>query len=65
VNFIDEKQSIAHKKVLTFDKFRICAGTQSNLVKISEEKFGGNEKLEYLCSRYPENNLFTLETSTY
>jgi len=47
--------------VLSFDKICFCVPTQKENVKKKQEKFAGLEKMPYLCRRYPENNLFTLE----
>jgi hypothetical protein len=47
--------------MLKFYNFRFCVGAQQIFQKISEEIFGRTENLPYLCQRYPENNLFTLE----
>jgi len=47
--------------VLTFDKFCVCVGAQTIIAKKQKKKFGHFQKRLYLCNRYPENNLFTLE----
>ena len=36
-------------------------GHGNNLIKKMQKKFVGSKKILYLCTRYPENNLFTLK----
>ena len=38
-----------------------CVGTHRQFIKKNAKKFVSFQKKPYLCHRYPENNLFTLE----
>jgi hypothetical protein len=41
--------------------FAFVRGHKAVFQKKVKKMFGGSEKTPYLCTRYPENNLFTLE----
>jgi hypothetical protein len=47
--------------MLNFENISVCVGAQYFFLKKVEEIFGEVKKRHYLCNRYPENNLFTLE----
>ena len=55
-----------HKKCknsLTHVKLLIVWEHNPSISKIVNEIFGSMKKLQYLCYRYPENNLFTLNVN--
>lgn len=52
--------------LLTGVKYYLFAPTHLTLAKKSFKKIWRYQKKPYLCSSYPENNLFTLrKTNTY
>ncbi len=48
---------------LTHVKLLIVWEHNPSISKIVNEIFGSMKKLQYLCYRYPENNLFTLNVN--